>query len=166
MSSTLKKLITNIIENSIADKYEDAIGEWDIKRLSFQEDGTCLCGQKHIKQMCFMENRLNGNQVEVGANCANKISSVDAEAIFTSIERVRKDDHKLPSQLHLDFAYKTQKCITEWEYDFVNDIKQRIKRAKNANKKYELSEKQLKRIRAINWKIYYHNNPKSKYEEL
>ena len=85
---TLKKHILPLSESSDFDK---AKLEWKLSRVEVHEDwNKCPCGHS-IKELCFIENNMNGNATHVGNVCINKFIEIDTGNIFECLKRIIND---------------------------------------------------------------------------
>ncbi len=133
---SLAKLASHIIELSESSKFSTAKLEWDLTGIELLEDwDNCPCG-KEIKELCFIENRINGNQTYVGNVCINRFVGIDTGTLFEGLKRIVKDNSANPNVELIIHAF-TQGYIYDSEYLFLMNTK--LKR--------KLSAKQLA------WKI-------------
>jgi hypothetical protein len=60
------KLMKEILELSESSEWNKAKEEWKLKNIYFSENKqSCLCGHYPIKEICIIENKLNGITAEV-----------------------------------------------------------------------------------------------------
>ena len=60
------KLITEILERSVAQTWDEARREWSLYEVyEADEPETCLCGHFPIIELCVLRNRRNGIQATV-----------------------------------------------------------------------------------------------------
>ena len=127
------KLIQEIISLSVADTWELAKHEWELKEIYFSDEpGTCLCGHFPIIELCEIRNNKNNELATVGNCCVTKFLGLPSDKIFQAVKRVRKDNEKSLNSEAIELAY-SKKWINSWEYKFYNDI----------FRKRSLSEKQI-----------------------
>lgn len=114
-----------IIEKSVAKTWEEAKREWifdgDIIIASDVEvansDYVCLCGHRHLKELCYIRNTINENTALVGNCCVRKFlhNIENTNKIFAAIR-----DKRLNKAL-IDYAFN-QGFINEEEYNFLDNI--------------------------------------------
>jgi hypothetical protein len=144
------RLSERIIALSIADQWPVARAEWDLFEVYFaDEPETCLCSNFPILEVCVLRNRNNGNRAEVGNVCVNKFLGLPSKIIFDGIKRVSKDRDKALNDSAAHYAFR-QKWVTEWEFNFlVNTSRQRSLSAKQQNKRVQINERVLLKMKRI-----------------
>jgi hypothetical protein len=131
------RLVEEIIARSVAGTWDHAKQEWALAEVCFTEEpGSCLCGHSPIRELCFLRNRLNGNEAVVGNVCVRRFLGLPSEAIFASLRRVARDSKKVLSAATVQWAF-SRGWLTDWERRFCLDTclaqklspNQRVKRA-------------------------------------
>jgi hypothetical protein len=142
MQHNSENLKAHILPLSVSDAFEDARHEWDLFDIKLREEfDSCPCGQA-IKELCYIRNRLNGNETYVGNVCINRFIGIDTGNLFASLRRIVGDESANANEDLIDHAYHLG-YIYEREYDFLMET--RFKR--------RLSSKQLTWKRKINRRI-------------
>lgn len=139
-----ERLEQEIISRSSSKKVKEAFLEWELIFV-YQGLSNCLCGQKHIKNICLIENKLTNITVIVGSSCVEKFFGLPTEALFKDLKKLKENltslDHTV-KEFTVKFAYKAN-LISDWELEFYRSILTWTK----------LSEKQKNRRFFINQKI-------------
>lgn len=142
MEHNFERLKLHILPLSNAADFNDARNEWRLVGIEVRDDfDNCPCG-KEIKELCYIENQLNGNITHVGNVCVNKFIGIDTGNIFAGLRRIVEDDAANANEDLIIHAYKFG-YIFEKEYQFL--MQTRLKR--------KLSNKQLEWKRKINRRI-------------
>jgi hypothetical protein len=142
MSSNFAKLKAHIISLSNSNRFHLAKNEWVLKDFELNEEwDKCPCG-KDIKELCHLENQLNGNTTYVGNVCVKQFLEIDTGNIFSGLRRINKD---IDANANRDLIVHAYECgyIYEKEYQFLMET--RLKR--------NLSEKQIAWKKKINLRI-------------
>jgi len=128
------RLVTEILERSAADAWNEARHEWDLMEV-YREDEPqeCLCGHTPIIEICVLRNRCTGYVVTVGNVCVTKFLGLGSNRIFEGLKRVAKNSDKALNEATTEYAHN-QGWITDWERDF----------SLNTNRKRNLSDKQVR----------------------
>lgn len=145
-TSNFEVLREEILKRSDAQTWQAAKKEWNMIYVTREESGTarCLCGHAPIKELCVIENLVNGNTAIVGNVCIHKFLGFRPDLIIDSIDRIAEDDTRTISTDALAFL-KVHDVLNPREYEFTE---QRMH--KNAGK---MSESQLNFRRSVNRKI-------------
>jgi hypothetical protein len=142
MDHNFEKLKAHILPLSNASEFDDAKNEWRLVGIEVHDEfDNCPCGQE-IKELCFIENQLNGNKTYVGNVCVNRFIGIDTGNLFAGLKRIIDDDTANANEDLIINAYKLG-YIFEKEYNFL--MQTRLKR--------KLSDKQLEWKRKINRRI-------------
>ncbi len=121
-----EKLSKQIIKRSLHNEWETAKNEWEFVTGYQQPNSQCLCGKTPIKNVCVLNNKLNGNTAKVGNCCVTKFLDISiSDKIFQSIRKLKKDINKSMNADTLEYL-KDRDIINEWEYEFYKDT--RLKR--------------------------------------
>ncbi len=146
MSHSLEQLKAHIIPLSFAPNFNVARGEWDLIAVEVTEEwDKCPCGQQ-IKEHCFIQNRLTGQQTYVGNVCINRFMEISTGTLFAGLKRISKNNDANANDDVIEYAYKNGYLFGESEYTF-------LKQTKN---KRNLSTKQIEWKRKINRRILNH----------
>ena len=141
------RLTQEIINRSVAQNWDAAKLEWELKGIHFgEEPQTCLCGHSPIIEICTIANRNNGNVAEVGNCCVKKFLGLPSDIIFQSIKRVRKDVSKALNAEAIAHAH-CRRWINDWERDFyLKTMKRRKLSVREKSKREEINRKILARL--------------------
>jgi hypothetical protein len=132
-----------IVELSVADTWDKAKLEWELKEVYFEDDpGACLCGKTPIYEICLLGNTVNGNEAIVGNVCVKKFLGLPSHLIFAAIKRIVTDKDKALNAEAIEHAYG-KRWINKWERDFCFDTM----------RKKKLTDKQLEKRNQINEKL-------------
>jgi len=141
----------NIINLSVHNSWDAAVGEWDFTSAHFaQEPQTCLCGHSPILEICTITNHVTGVTAEVGNCCVNNFMGLDSKPVFESARRIRKDIESSISPEFASFAHD-QGWINDWEHNFIlsNYRKQKRTRSlKQMAKRVQINGKILDRMQS------------------
>lgn len=79
-SNYAKNLISNVVEQSVADTWRQAVHEWEI--VDCDEDtlveSACICGKENLRYLYHIENQQNGNRLfPIGSSCIEKFDRKD-----------------------------------------------------------------------------------------
>lgn len=59
-----------IMANSTSKEYQEACREWEITDARRDNDSTCVCGKKHIKNVFVIRNTTNDKVLDpIGCSC-------------------------------------------------------------------------------------------------
>jgi hypothetical protein len=138
------RLFQEIIDRSEADTWEEAKDEWFLQYIEMAgegEDYSCLCTHPHIKELCYIKNKINGNEVLVGNCCVKKFMELESDLIFQAIRR-----GKVNSAM-LEYAF-SHNMISEWENKFMLDVMRKRKMTFKQRAVYDrVSDKILSGVR-------------------
>lgn len=139
-----ERLEQEILSRSYSSSIKEAFLEWELFAV-YQGLSNCLCGQKHIKNICVIENKLTDKSVIVGSSCVEKFFGIPTENLFKDLKKLKENlsslDHTV-KEFTVKFAHKAN-LISDWELEFYRSILTWTK----------LSEKQKNRRFIINQKI-------------
>jgi hypothetical protein len=142
MEHNFEKLKGHVLPLSQSDDFYHAKNEWLLVDVEINEEwDKCPCG-KDIKEICYIQNQLNGHRTHVGNVCINRFLEIETGCLFDGLKRIAKDDSAKPNRDLIVHAYKLG-YIYENEYQFLMSIK--LKR--------KLSKKQLDWKQKINRRI-------------
>jgi len=142
MEHNFERLKTHILPLSNAQDFFAAKNEWKLVGVEIQEDwNNCPCGQA-IKELCYIENQINGNRTYVGNVCVNQFIGIQTGNLFDGLKRIAKDSSANANEDLILHAYQLG-YIYETEYQFLMETK----------RKRNLSDKQLAWKKKINWRI-------------
>lgn len=142
MEHNFEQLKQHILPLSNSQVFQTAKNEWRLVGVEINEDwDNCPCGQA-IKELCYIENQLNGNKTYVGNVCVNRFIGIETGNLFSGLKRIAKDDKANANEDLIIYAYKLG-YIFEKEYSFLMQTKNKRK----------LSEKQIAWKQKINRRI-------------
>jgi hypothetical protein len=142
MEHNFEQLKDHILPLSNATEFHTAKNEWRLVGVEINEDwGNCPCGQA-IKELCYIENQLNGKKTYVGNICVNRFIGIETGNLFSGLKRISKDDKANANEDLIIYAYKLG-YIFEKEYNFLMQTKNKRK----------LSDKQIDWKQKINKRI-------------
>lgn len=137
-----ERLKAHILPLSNATVWSDAKNEWRLVGIEMQEDwDNCPCG-KEIKELCYIQNKINGNKTYVGNFCINKFIGIDTGNLFDGLRRLIEDETANANEDLIIHSYQLG-YIFEEEYQFLMQTR----------KKRILSSKQLEWKKKINRRI-------------
>lgn len=142
MSHNFENLKAHILPLSEAEDFHTAKGEWRLVDIEIREEfDRCPCSHP-IKELCYIRNRLNGNQTYVGNVCINRFIGIDTGNLFVGLKRIVKDDSANANEDLIEHAYQLG-YIYEEEYWFLMQTRHKRK----------LSPKQVEWKQKINRQI-------------
>lgn len=142
--SNFSQLAEGIIARSNARTWEAARAEWQLIYITEGHAETaCLCGHNPIKNLCILQNRLNGNTEIVGTVCVKKFLGYRPDLVWDALQRVKADPSVSINGDALEYLLMNKAPLTEWEVEFLSDTM----------KKRSLSGKQLEIRERVNGKI-------------
>lgn len=143
MSHNFENLKRHILPLSNSDDFYSAKNEWKLVGVEIQEDwDQCPCG-KDIKELCYIENQLNGNKkTYVGNVCVNQFIGIETGNLFAGLKRIAKDNTANANEDLIIHAYNLG-YIYEKEYKFLMETR----------RKRSLSDKQKAWKEKINRRI-------------
>jgi hypothetical protein len=110
-----------IIEMSEANTWDEAKLEWSLSYIEYAEDievadgaYSCLCGQEHLRELCYISNKYNGRLALVGNKCIKKFMEhiEDMDSVFYAIK-----NKKLNKDI-IEYA-KKHDIISDKQYAFL-----------------------------------------------
>lgn len=141
-------LTREILELSQSENWEEAKREWALHNIyEADEFETCLCGHYPIKEVCVLQNKLNGKAATVGNCCVKKFIGLPSDLIFQAVKRVRKDDSKSLNLEAITHAYN-KGWINQWEYNFsIDTMKKRKLTGNQLQKRMQVNAKMLNNMK-------------------
>jgi hypothetical protein len=139
-----------ILALSSSKRWSQARLEWRLLHVFRADEAeTCLCSHFPIMEICTLTNTKNGNEAEVGNVCVKRFMGIDAQKIFASIKRIKKDISKSVSAdtlaLYLDAGE-----ITQRDFDFYENIsRKRQLTTRQAAWKEDINRRILRRSKRI-----------------
>ena len=138
-SYRLFEAITNL---SVAVVWEEAKKEWYLAHIEIADDNevaentyVCACGHPHLKELCYIRNKKNGNEVLVGNCCVKKFMELESDKIFQAVKRKRVN----PALVEYAAAHN---WISPWERSFLLGVARKRKFSQKQKAVYDrLSEK-------------------------
>ena len=92
-NSYRQNFIKELINLSKAKQYKEAIKEWRLQNVIYDEDGTrCICN-KYIHYLCHIINIKNGKMTIIGSHCCNHIEKSIEKQAKERIDKL-KNPHK------------------------------------------------------------------------
>lgn len=91
LSGFVKKLKEVIVANSVSDKWEEAVLEWQPIDLEYDPDvdSTCVCGHPNLFFLYRIRNELNGKELfPIGSSCIQRFERKELTAKLVSFESV------------------------------------------------------------------------------
>ncbi|MGC1274020.1 MAG: hypothetical protein WBC44_09960 [Planctomycetaceae bacterium] len=139
-------LNAEILALSNAKDWPSAIREWRLQTIWWSDVlDSCLCGTS-IKEICVLENRLNGNHAQVGNVCVKRFLGLPSDGLFRSLKKVKRDTVASFNEEMIRFAYE-RRVINDWEYKFyLNTWRDRTLTEKQHDKKVAINQKILARL--------------------
>ena len=104
--SYIDQFIETLVENSVANDYEEAIKEWTYQGDNKKLPNYCICGHP-ILINCVVCNSLNRNELIIGNCCIRKFG-------------VEREHWNKSRKNYLEYALS--KATTSGEEDFINRI--------------------------------------------
>lgn len=146
MAEKFEKLCEEIVNRSVASTWQDARSEWSMIYVTREEGGgaSCLCGNTPIKELCIIENHMNGNIAVVGNVCINQFLGFRTDLIIDAIDRIKKDDTKTISADALAFLEM---------HDVLNAAEHKFTVDKMNTSGLHLTDKQIAFRKSVNRKI-------------
>lgn len=86
-------LIKEILDNSIASDWENAVIEWDIDDVEEDENQTesCVCGKENLRYLFTIRNRFNNAILfPIGSQCIKKFERDDLTSVVDINEQLFK----------------------------------------------------------------------------
>jgi hypothetical protein len=136
------RLFEEIILRSESDEWDEAKKEWYLAYIEIASEQevidnvyVCLCGHKHLKELCYLRNKINKTEALVGNCCVKKFMKLDSDDLFKAIKRNKTNP------ITIEHAYK-HLVISETERKFcLENIR---KRKLSASKKEILNKIQYR----------------------
>lgn len=109
-----KRLFQRVVENSVADNFEEAKLEWVLDGFTEYET-NCICGKQHILKVFSIKNKINHNVLTpIGSECITRFHVKE----LTEYMKIygRKDEvFKNEGKKHDGLTYETI-CVNHPEY--------------------------------------------------
>lgn len=142
MEQNFERLKAHILPLSQAKTFDVARTEWRLVAVEISEEfDNCPCGQE-IKEHCYIQNSVTGQETYVGNVCINRFIGIDTGNLFDGLRRIAEDDAANANVDVIEYANK-RGFLYDKEYDFLKST--RLKRT--------LSDKQKAWKRKINRRI-------------
>ncbi len=126
MSHNFDNFKNHILPLSNSNEFHSAKNEWKLVDIEIQEDwDNCPCGQD-IKELCYIQNQLNGNKTYVGNVCVNQFIGIQTGNLFSGLKRIAKDSTANANEDLIIHSYNLG-YIYESEYKFLMDTKNKRK---------------------------------------
>lgn len=140
----LEQLAPNVLALSESQNWDDAKHEWFLENVYYTNEGMCLCGQRHIKEICVLSNIRTRNVIKVGSRCVKRFIGLPATEIFASLHKIAADIRLSLSLPAIQWVHE-RGFVTDWEREFLLNT-----RAKN---RFALTQKQYGKRLQINTRI-------------
>lgn len=143
MTHNKQRLEEHIRPLSENNQFSIAKTEWKLVDIEICDDfDHCPCGQG-IKELCHIENTLNGNRTYVGNVCVKRFLGIDTGSMFDGLKRITADLAANPNHDLIVHAHRLGYLHGDNEYEFLMQIKNKRK----------LSQKQIAWKKKINRRI-------------
>lgn len=111
-----RNLVNSVINNSIADNWEDAVQEWDILDCFEDElrEESCACGKENLYYLFTIKKRYNGKTLfPIGSSCIHKFGREDLSEQADIEEKMFRLYHAVESgtYLKLDSDFFSRKVL-------------------------------------------------------
>lgn len=127
MEHNYERLKDHILPLSNAKTFAVAKNEWKLVGVQMHEDyDHCPCGQQ-IKELCYIENKVNGNKTYVGNVCVNQFIGIDTGNLFSGLKRIALDNSANANEDLIKHAYDMGYIYDEKEYNFLMQTKNKRK---------------------------------------
>lgn len=104
MSHNFEVLQAHILPLSRGTTFEAARQEWVLAHVEVSEEwDSCPCGQD-IKEHCYIQNTVTGNQTYVGNVCVNRFLGIDTGNLFDGLKRLKVNPKANPNHAVIDYA--------------------------------------------------------------
>src|SRR3989304_8303046 len=118
MEHNFERLKAHILPLSNASDFGTAKNEWRIVGVEIHDEfDNCPCGQE-IKELCYIQNQINGNKTYVGNVCINRFIGIDTGNLFAGLKRIAEDDTANANEDLIIHAYRLG-YIYETENNFL-----------------------------------------------
>ena len=132
----VQNMVIPIVEASLADKWEDAVREWDIYDCDEDEEAEteCMCGHEGIRYLFYIRNRHNGRTFgPIGSECIKKFGRQDLSSEVDVLERMFKLYEAIQKRefIELNSTFFSRKfllylhqegAVDEGDYSFLLDM--------------------------------------------
>lgn len=140
-----EKFTEKILSNSQSNDWLEAKGEWRLEYPYLTDEGICVCGQKHIREMCCIYNPITKVYLNIGHCCYKSLlgrASLDGLFKMLRYEKslTERGIYYIPSFYEILKNYDKYN-INEWECGFLINIRTYDGR--------EYTEKQLNVLKRI-----------------
>lgn len=135
MGSNQETLKQHILDLSEAKTFEDARKEWDfVSAHIYEDENYCPCGQM-IKEVCFLRNRINGEETYVGNVCVKRFMDITFDRnLFIGLKKIHLDNMARPNTAVIDYSMENGFLYSQDEYYFLMSIRRkRILSARRAH---------------------------------
>ena len=127
MEHNYERLKSNIMPLSNATTFSVAKNEWKLVGVEMHEEfDHCPCGQP-IKELCHLENQVNGHKIYVGNVCVNRFIGIDTGKLFAGLKRIALDSKANANEDLIRHAYNMGYIYSEKEYNFLMQTKNKRK---------------------------------------
>lgn len=127
MEHNYERLKSHILPLSNASTFSVAKNEWKLVGVEMHEEfDHCPCGQQ-IKELCYLENQVNGQKTYVGNVCVNRFIGIDTGNLFAGLKRIAIDSNANANEDLIRHAYNMGYIYNEKEYNFLMETKNKRK---------------------------------------
>ncbi len=127
MEHNYERLKSHILPLSNASTFSVAKNEWKLVGVEMHEEfDHCPCGQQ-IKELCYLENQVNGQKTYVGNVCVNRFIGIDTGSLFAGLKRIALDSNANANEDLIRHAYNMGYIYNEKEYNFLMQTKNKRK---------------------------------------
>ena len=142
-------LIKAVIEASESNDWNNAKHEWyltDVQLCDYSNGPEyCLCGHE-IRELCFIKNKLNGNELMVGNVCVKKFLGIRSDKIFNALKKIKKDITASVNTETLQHAWE-RNWINQKAYDFyTQNIRKRSLTLRQQEWKSDINKRIIERM--------------------
>lgn len=117
-----------IIAHSVSKTYYEACNEWEAISYDIADDDDdyyCICSHP-IKQLIYIRNINNGNEVIVGSDCIQKIEGIPYSELYvkalTNLQEMRLDNDATIGKHLIDFISK-KKLLDDKHIVFLRNMR-------------------------------------------
>jgi hypothetical protein len=124
MAHNFENLKAHILPLSEASTFHQAKTEWKLVDVELHDEwDNCPCG-KDIKELCVIENQLNGKRNHVGNVCVNQFIGIETGNLFPGLKRIAIDETANANADLIDHAFRLG-YIFENEYKFLMETQRK-----------------------------------------
>lgn len=107
MGSSFENLKKQILDNSVSQDWQSAVGEWEL--IDTEEDeccgSECICGKENIRYLHRIRNEINKKELfPVGSSCIRKFDRTDLNEKISIKEKLFKLYHAVGNNKFLELS--------------------------------------------------------------